>query len=688
MKTQTRRSHVAAAVQMQMPPTQNQYFPLVGGLDVESAQLSRKPGLVMGGTNYESATENGYERLGGMERFDGRPLPSDATFTILQATTVFTGAAVNDTVAGFTSGATAKVILLRGTNQLVVTRVTGTFTMGETLKVGAATIGVYSTTADDFGSVEDNTYSALAAADYRTDIGAVPGSGVTYCDWLGSTCYAFRDNAGASARLIYKSSAAGWVNVPLMNELSFTAGSGTAPAEGSTITKGATTAVVRRVVLQSGTWGAGTAAGRFIVDTIAAGPFTAGAFTAGVVATCSGAQTAITLLPGGRMDMRVYNFTGSTDTRRIYGADGVNRGFEFDGTTYVPIVTGMTTDTPRHCETHKNHLVFSFRGSVQHSGIGQPYAWSVVLGAAELATGEDVTGFHSPPGTSTTSALMIFTESRSLVLYGNSSADWNLSTFTPYVGAQRWSVQNIGSPVVFDSQGISIVTQAQQFGNFTRTQISNRIRRYLVNKAVTASVVNRAKNRMRLFFSDGDCLSITAIGDNLAFMPFSYGKTVYFATEAIVNGVHRNFFTSDDGYVYEADRGRSLDGATLIAWMKLAFNFSKSPGVKKRFRWVDIEVKPQSATTLKVQGEYSLGDIDVGVTSIYSKDIRGLGGQYDITNWDQCYYDSQAQSNTRVRLDGTGTSLSLTFYSESASEMPHELQSVNSFFSLRRLDRG
>jgi hypothetical protein len=673
---------------MEMPDVKNQYFPLVGGLDTESAQLARKPGLVMGALNYESSTENGYERLGGFERFSGLPRPSDARFSILRAGTVFTGVAIGDTVNGQTSGATGKVIQLRGTSEIVITRQTGAFVAGENIRVSATVVGVFWGLSPDLSSTDDSTFSALAANDYRASIAQVPGSGpLRGIKWLGSTCYVFRDNVAATAAALYKSTAAGWVLVPFMRELRFTAGSGTPPAEGGTITKGAVTAIVRRVVLQTGTWQAGTAAGRFIVDSLVGGTFTAGGFTAGVTATAAGADTPISMLPGGRFEMEVYNFTGSLDTNRIYGCDGVNRGFEFDGTTLVPIVTGMTVDTPRHVAVHQNHLFFAFRGSIQNSGIGAPYAWTAVTGANEISAGGEVTGFDTLPGDPSTSALLAFTSSRTMILYGTSSADWKFVTFTPKLGAQRWSVQNIGSPVVFDAQGITRVTQSQQFGNFERKPMSSRITRFLQGRVVTASVVNRIAARMRIFFADGTGISITAVGDSLAFLPINYGKTVRCTCEALVDGVHRNFFGSDDGYVYEADRGRSFDGQRIVAWAKLAFNIVKSPGLRKRFRWANVEVKPQSATVLKFQGEYSLGAVDVGLSNVVELPIAGLGGLYDISNYEACYYDAPAQSSTHVRLDGTGTSLSLTVYSESAIELPHELQSVDTFFTPRRLER-
>ena len=103
------------------------------------------------------------------------------------------------------------------------------------------------------------------------------------------------------------------------------------------------------------------------------------------------------MLPGGRLELCVYNFTGRAGAQRIYGSDGVNRGFEFDGDVLVPIKTGMAVDKPVHCVAHKNHLFFSFAGSVQNSSIAEPFRWSAVTGAGEIAAGDVVTGFKVLP---------------------------------------------------------------------------------------------------------------------------------------------------------------------------------------------------------------------------------------------------------------------------------------------------
>lgn len=905
---------------MDFPQTKTQNFTLVGGLDVETAQYSRAPGLCMGGFNYESSQETGYERIGGYERFDGRTPPSSASYYLMPANVLLAG--IGQTITGVGSGATAKVI---GTysSGLVLGRLTGSFSASEVYgNVSRASTGTYfnssgvlstagvnvprvnynpanlsaapvlmaeaaatnlllyseqfeqpphgawqcqpvstnvaiapngTMTADklienattnghsfnygmsvtagvtynrsvhlkagertwavvgfathngafpstlvkvnlltgaittlvgtpinpvcvdagggwwrvglsctaiasvwggfyfgtfngaeaylgdgvsglyawgeqiEIGSTmtsyipttsaavtraaetayaggvvtspqtansaaapaDDADYLQLAANDLRLDIGSVPGSGPGRgVAVLNGTVYAFRDNAGATALGIYKSTSSGWSAITLYKEVSFTAGSGAAPAEGATITKGGVSATVKRVVLQTGTWAGGTAAGRFILSNVTGGSFSAGAFTAGVAATCSGAETQISLLPGGRLDHVVYNFTGSTTTERIYGCDGVNPGFEFDGDVLVPIRTGMTLDTPRHVACHRNHLFFAFKGSAQHSGIQAPYQWTVVTGAAELTVGQDITGFANLPGDVDSAPLMIFSDTRTTVIYGSSSADWKPTTYSTSIGAQRWSAQNIGNPVVLNSLGITPVIQTAEFGNFVMPPASDRVRAYLKSKITTASVVNRGVNRLRYFFSDGDGMSVTAVGDKLSFMPIHYGTMVVrCATEANISGVSRNFFMSDDGYVYEGDVGRSFDGSAIEAWIKLAFNHVASPMLKKRFRKVSIEAKPQSACSLSLQGEYSLGAIDISPTSVASISFPGSGGLYDISNWDQCYYDTPAQTVQGVRLDGVGTSLSLTIYHTSAKELPHLLQSVTTSYTPRRLER-
>lgn len=672
---------------MEMPVTQTAYYPLVGGLDAESAILSRSPGLVAAALNYESSQQTGYERIGGIERFDGRARPSDATVRVLESATDFTGVVVvGNTINGQTSGAVAKVIQIRTPKQLVLTRQIGEFTIGENLRVGAVVIGTYTAAAQDVTRANESALLALAANDYRTDIATVPGSGpIRGIAMLGATVYAWRNNAGGTAMAIYKSTASGWAAVTLFKEVAFTAGNGAPPAEGATITKGAT-GTVKRVVTTSGSWTGGTAAGRFIVDNVTGGSFSAGAFSAGATATCSGAETQITLAPNGRVETVIYNFTGSTATERIYGCDGVNPGFEFDGTVYVPIRTGMTTDTPRHVAAHRNHLFFSFNASVQNSGIANPYAWTPVFGAAEISVGQDVTGFVNLPGEVDSAPLMIFSLGRTTVIYGTSSADWKMVTYSTNYGSQRYGVQNMGIPVAMGVNTINPIVQSSSYGNFENAPASDRIQSYLTNKTVAASLVNRKLGRMRLFFTDGTGLSITSVGGSLAFMPINYGFAANVAVSGNVNSEPRCFVGGTDGYVYETDAGRSFDGADIPAWLKLTLYHAKSPGVRKRFRKIGIEAKTRSDTVVRFAPEFLSAD-GVSMGDVATRTMNGGASIWDTSAWDSAYFDSVESNTSNFRLDGCGTGVSLVLDATSGTQLPHVLQSITTSYTLRRQER-
>ena len=398
----------------------------------------------------------GYRRIGGYERFDGRTEPHKGVYSTLPATITGTWAAGN-TITGLTSGATA-VILTSNVNGFIVTKKTGTFVATESLQIAAVTVATCTAALFAGGALTsalNANYLNRAADIYRADILVVPGSGDIRGVWLyNDVVYAFRDNAGGTLGILHKSTSTGWTVVAFTEEISFTAGNSSV-GDGDILTQGAVTATIQRVVAQSGA--SPNIVGRLIITARAGGNFAAGAATStgGGALTLSGAQTAITVAPGGRYEFENQNFGGSTGTYRMYGCGGVDRGFEFDGTVYVPIATGMTVDRPNYMATHKNHLFFAFGASVQHSAPGTPYVWSAVLGAAEIALGDVVTGFSPEAGSANEAALTIATRNRSYVLYGTSVSNWNLIIVNQSGGALAYTLQKIGSTYALDDIGVT-----------------------------------------------------------------------------------------------------------------------------------------------------------------------------------------------------------------------------------------
>lgn len=673
---------------LNLPRTTTQFdvIPLAGGLDLATPQQSLKPGFCRDAINFECAASGGYTRILGYERFDGRPSPSGAAYSLLQIN--LTGSlAVGQTVVGFTSGSTAEVSTI-APGLISVTRQAGSFTPGEQLRVGGVQQAIVTAVGGSMAdALADAGYLYAAGERYRASIGAVPGSGpVLGVVAFRGTVYALRNNGGGTAAALYKSSATGWQAVALPHQVAFTSGSGAMPAEGATITKGAVSAVVKRVVTESGDWLAGSAAGRFIIDAPTGGSFTAGALTAGATALLGAANSAITLLPGGRFR---FDIDDAGFGVRIYGADGKNPGFEFDGTTWVPLKTGMVPDAPLHVAVHKNHVFFSFLNNAQHSGIGDPYRWTVISGGAALRVSEDITGFLRLPGDNATASLAMFTDNSVSVLYGKSAADWNLTPFEDGVGAKPDTAQVIGQAFMLDDRGVMGLAASQNFGNFDSSALTVNIANFLRPRAQTAkaSLINREKSQYRLFFGDGFGLYCTLVnGRFLGAMPVEFKHVVRCAAGGeVASGSKASYFGSDDGWVYQLDVGTSFDGQSIQSQFSLTFAFQGSPRTRKRYRRASFEIQGDGYSEFSVGYELGYGSEDIEQPALTTNLTTKVSPVYwDQFTWDAFVWDGRAIAPSEMELGGTAENIAMRVEQDSALFKPFTINSVTLHFTPRR----
>jgi hypothetical protein len=653
-------------------PVKYDLIRLNGGLDQVTPTLSLPPGVARRAANFECSITGGYSRIAGYERYDGRPNPSDANYNILVCTFI-TSVSVGDSVTGLSSAATGKIIFVDATT-IVITKEVGTFVSGEIVSVSgtnAATItAVQGVSAD---GLTDATYRNAAANDYRADITLVPGSGsilgVTYYNGV---VYAWRNNSGATAAVLYKSSSTGWTAVTFGKELSYNTGNALI-LDGNTVTGSSSgaTGLVARVVLQSGTVGAGTAAGRLILSN-STGTFAVGenlTVAGNVKAKAGSVATQITMSPSGRYETVVANFGGGTANYKIYGADGINRGFEFDGTTFVPIATGMTADTPNHIAFHKQHLFLSFGASLQFSSLGYPYQWSPLLGAGELAMNAEVTNLLTLPGDQTSGALAVYTRSDTSVLYGTSSANFSLSTFNTGTGAIAYTAQNMDQAYVLDDRGIVSLGTTLNFGNFLPASLTMNLRPFIQqNRGTTSgSLVNRDKGQYRIFFSNGNALYMTVLnGKLLGSMPVQFAHPVSCCVEGeSPTGNASQFFGSTNGFVYRLDAGTSFDGDTIPANINLVFTSTGSPRMLKRYRKASVELTGNSYT--EIQFGYDLGyrsnAIDQASEASYENDLRS--GFWDSMIWDNFVWDGTDIAPSEIEINGTAENISVRISSNS-----------------------
>lgn len=652
----------------------SEFIQFKGGLDVTTPMLSAYPGTCRDSQNFVQDIDGGYKPYQGYERYDGQASPSVAAYAILEATGI-QSVTLGDTLTGDTSGATGIIIAVTST-YFVLTKITGTFEE-ENVSVAAAVVGI-STGVQIIDGADTAKlhaqYKNLAADIYRDDILVVPGSGsilgiVSYND----VQYAFRNNAGGTAVDMYKSTASGWSLVALGIELSFTSGGTYVAAEGDEIegeTSGAK-ATITRVVLESGSFAAGTAAGRLIYAS-QTGTFQSETIKVGAnlnVATIAGNGSAITFaIPGGRFKFEIANFGGSVNTNRLYGCDGKNRGFEFDGTVFVPIETGMTTDAPEHLCSHRNHLFFSFVGSAQHSSPGTPYIWSPITGAAELAMGDTVTGFMSQAGSLDTAALAIFTRNSIGVLYGTGVSTWNLVTYKKEAGAIAYTIQMIGDTLMLDDRGITSLRTSEKYGNFADATISKQVQPWLTTKRpnVISSCVLRDKNQYCLFFSDKSGLYVTIDNGKVkGMMPVFFDHIVHcIDSYETTGGTEEVFFGDENGYIHQMEKGTSFDGGEIEAFITLSFNNSKSPTLIKRYRKLTLEIDGPGYYKFKVDYELDYLSTEREQPEAVTKIMVLTSSTWDVSTWDAFFWDGVSLLPAYMDMTGSGVNMSLKIQSK------------------------
>jgi len=381
-----------------------------------------------------------------------------------------------------------------------------------------------------------------------------------------------------------------------------------------------------------------------------------------------------------------YNFGGHASTNMMYGCNGANKAFQFDGTTITVITTGMTSDAPTHIAAFKMHLFLSFTGgSLQHSSIGDPLTWSVITGAGEIGIGDEISALQPHLG-------VMFVQSRNstYIFQGSSSLDWTMEEYSNKVGALEKTTQVLNDITFLDDRGVATMKATQAFGNFTSGTLSA-LQQITIDEQkynATAATVSRSKDQYRLFFEDGSALYFTMRGSEMiGAMPIHLGMAVRCVCSGEDSvGEDVIFFGSDDGYVYQMDSGNNFDGEEITAYLRLPFNNLKSPQHYKRFLRATLELDAGSneSLTLYFVPEFSYGNRAIPVSGEIFGDVDGGGGYWDEAIWDEFYYDSQIIGEAEARIDGSGLNMSMLIRSVSTYETPHILYGV----LLRYIKRG
>jgi hypothetical protein len=153
------------------------------------------------------------------------------------------------------------------------------------------------------------------------------------------------------------------------------------------------------------------------------------------------------------------------------------------------------------------------------------------------------------------------------------------------------------------------------------------------------------------------------------------------------------YFGSNDGqgYVYQLDSGTSFDGASLDAYITLAWDAIKSPEILKRFRMASIEMQGNAYAEIQFGYQLGYGSASISQPSSVTYPSGFVGApQWDSgINWDGSFvWDGQTLFPTRASMTGTGENVQVTLATTGNYIDAFQINSIVYHYSDRRGLRG
>lgn len=678
------------------------YTPLDGGLDLDSSAMSVKAGRMLLCQNFEQVFgKQGYRKIDGYERADGRPEPHKATYYVQYFKQGVTAITVGETVTG--SVASGKVLAIEVTSgawggtaagKMILGSMGLSFVDNENISGGKAKADGVSI----LGSIAETshkTYLSLARESLRSAIQKPAGEGGI----LGVTVYkgdiyCVRNVVGGATATMWKSSPAGWVSVKTglypsgkwnFDVANFTGSSktltlfgcdglnlpfkydGTYTSFAPIFATQATSTTSNAVGTGSKTFSVAESSRQWVVGTSL------------IVWSAANA--------GNRMIGTVTAYTHPSVTINVTSSTGSG--------TLTDWVIGASdfSDKPYLLRAHKDHMFLAFAsGQLQHSNLGDPSTYTTTAGLFGL--GDEITGLASLKG----DILGIMCRSKIQLLSGSSSADWQMSLHTDTAGAKLNTTQgNVGNAIFVDERGITTLQSTLNFGNFEPSIVSREVSTWLrayIDK-IQASTVIKSKYQYRLYFNDGTVLTgaVTSANPQITPSDMSFSTQKYLHTVTCVSqgdtgdAIDAMFFGTSDGWVMREDVGTSFDGEAIDSVMRLQFNHFKSPSVKKRFRRLVIEMESPDAVTIQFRQQFDYSDGMYPTSSTQTASATGIGGTFDLATWDTFYWSKPINSEAVAHIDGTGNNMGLLLWHSSAMDEPFALQGLLIHYSEMGLRR-
>lgn len=657
----------------------SKYVALRGGLTLSTSPLDVYPGAIQDSVNWFEDTRGGYTSVGGFERHDGRRAPSDVTYYIATFNnwdTHVTNIVDNTTIT--VAATIAMRVLYTDTTTLantllaVVTYVDST-TIPENLDTtplswdGTAFLTAITPRAEE-DNATDLVYLEAATSYARGLIAEIPGDGVPAGHLqIDDHVIAFREDSGVAK--FYKATSTGFIEGKFGRVLEVTGVTAGTILVGETIDSG------NFIIIGVTEWYDATGTADVTKAWLVLLPTAAATVPpTGVTATTSGgaSYTAATILQpltswGAYIESVNHNFIADPAANAAWFCDGLNllMCYSYEYNAVVPISANYNALAGQLATTVSildDQLLYSTgTGTFVISEPGNPFNYGGAYGAAQIGVGDLITAMKESDGEN----LMVYTKRGAKKLTGSDISNMQFKTAGGNTGAMHRGVQKLDDLYSFSSRGVTQLRRTEAIGGYLGGSVSTEITEAIegLSPLMTCSTVYPAKEQMRWYFSDGKFLSMTRLPtEEGTRFSFSFGeypnrpvKSV--STGVWPNGAERTFFTSTDGYLYEAEKGTSFDGDVIYSYLELQPNHLGDPSIDKSFKRVFWEAKSNGPATLTLGFMLNYGD-----KSFEAKDVESFGGRfvYDEGLFDSARFDSASRSRSKANLKGRGFAITFT----------------------------
>jgi hypothetical protein len=401
-----------------------------------------------------------------------------------------------------------------------------------------------------------------------------------------------------------------------------------------------------------------------------------------------------TLSDGGKYRFTIGQFdelTGLQRQRVTYFVSGVDKPHYIDGDTIVPIdhVNLPDESTPDFYATFilefKNRLFLGYPdGRLLFSAVGDPTNFDPLSGAGEIYMEDTITNLVVGPG----DTMIIFCKGSTYLLKSltdNSNAGgavtsqykFYMETFSKTSGSFEDTAQRIvGTIVNSGEKGVTSLEATDTFGDFSAAFVSKNIQvSYMRYKdLITTSTVQKANNQYRLFMSDGQAFYFTFDVEKKikGVTKVKYLNPVLLCSEGVdENGDIMIVFASSNGFIYKMDSGTSFNGEDIVTRLTTAYDSYASPGSRKRFRSVNLEMKAGRDTLIYGSLSFDYGSPAWPKFSQEGFIAESPGGVWGVDRWGQFTYGSSTTQNPMLYSNGYGKNMSLSLTTSDRYREPH-----------------